>query len=186
MTIRTFFSVDIKDKNIIKQLTQTQNEFQDVKAKINFVPPENFHYTLKFLGDIEETIIEQLQDASEAIKFKPFTVNMHGVNCIPSKSYIRVIYVGASSGETELQEIATQLESISKTFGFKPAKRPFKAHLTLCRVKNVYNKKQLVDRIEQLSDTSYGEIEIDAFQLKQSVLKPTGAEYSTLFEVTAQ
>lgn len=183
MVIRAFFAVELEQKEIVNQIVQIQRELALPETSIKFVAPENLHLTMKFLGDISETIIPELQKAAEKISFKRFDLNISGMGCLPSYSYINAIYVGITKGFEELQALAQKIDTLSGKFNFKKEERPFKAHLTIGRLKKTGNKGLLVEKIKTLEKRNFGTTKVDKFVLKKSELTSTEPIYTTLFEV---
>ena len=186
MTIRTFFAVDLVAKSIINKITEIQKGLDVPNSRIVFVAPENLHYTMKFLGDIEEAVVPELQKAAEKITFEPFTLELKGMGCLPSFSYINALYVGATKGTEELRIIANELDHMCTKFNVKKEKRSFTAHLTIGRVKRIQDKNLLVTKIRRYAEELFGEITVNAVQFKKSVRTPQGPIYTKLFEITAQ
>jgi 2'-5' RNA ligase len=183
MSIRSFFAVDIKEKSIVDQIKQIQNELALPNTRINFVTPENLHLTLKFLGNIDENILTDLEKEAKKISFSNFDIEFIGMGCLPSFSYINAIYIGISKGFEQLASIAKQLNSLSNQFNFKKETRPYRAHLTIGRLKRVGDKNQLIEKIKSYKEHNFGNVSINEFILKKSELKPDGPVYNTIFQV---
>jgi len=186
MSIRAFFAIDLEDKNLIQAVRSIQKELTIPETTIKFVTPENLHLTLKFLGNIKEDLVAKLQQAAEAITFEPFTLEFKGVGCLPSLSYINAIYIAITTGFEPLAALAAQIETMCSRFQLKKENRPFKAHLTIGRLKRTTNKALLVSKIQALNDQAVGALTIEHFTLKKSVLTPQGPVYSTLFQRAAE
>ncbi|NHJ40655.1 MAG: RNA 2',3'-cyclic phosphodiesterase [Asgard group archaeon] len=183
MVVRAFFAVDIAEKSIIEQIKKIQKELTLPNTKINFVTPENLHLTMKFLGNIDENIIPDLEEVTKKISFKNFEIELNGMGCLPSYSYINAIYMGVTKGFDHLEFISKELNGLSDRFNFKKETRPFTAHLTIGRLKKVGNKEQLVNIIKNYEKQKFGTVSINNFNLKKSELTPKGPVYTTLFEV---
>jgi len=186
MTIRSFFAVDVKAKPIIDKITEVQRAITVPNSRIAFVAPENLHLTMKFLGDIEEAIVPELQKATEKIIFEPFTLKFKGMGCLPNFSYINAIYVGVIQGTEELAKIAQELDQLSVKFNIKKEKRSFTAHLTIGRVKKIQDKNLLVSKIQGFAEEAFGEMTVNAVRLKKSVRTPQGPIYTKLFDIPAK
>ncbi|MCK5185181.1 MAG: RNA 2',3'-cyclic phosphodiesterase [Candidatus Heimdallarchaeota archaeon] len=183
MQVRAFFAVDLKDKDIEKKITDIQSALTLPDTRIAFVVPENLHFTMKFLGDLEENIIPEIQTAAEKIKFNSFELDLNGLGCLPNFSYINAIYVGVTKGFTELSAVASKIEELSGQFNFRKEKRPFRAHLTIGRVKRIRDKNPLINKLKENEKTEFGKIIVNSFKLKKSVRTPQGPIYTDLFEV---
>lgn len=183
MVIRTFFAIDLEEKELINKIEIIQSQFNFPDARIVFVAPENLHFTLKFLGDIEEGIVPELEKAAQNISFSDFELELSGIGCLPNYSYINALYIGVTKGLENLASIAKELESLSNKFNFKKEIRPFRAHLTIGRVKRIRDKNPLISKIKENEETYFGKINISSFKLKKSDLTPQGPLYTNLFEV---
>ena len=182
MSVRAFFAIDLESKHIINKVVQIQKLLDLPNLKINFVNPENLHFTLKFLGNIDQTIVKDLEKELDTISFNKFNVTLQGMGCLPSMSYINAIYIDTIEGTNELKELAKQIESLGVKFNFKKEKRPFKSHLTIGRVKKIGNKEELVSKITKNEKELFGNFTVNSFKLKKSELTPTGPIYTTLIE----
>ena len=106
--MRSFLCVEIKEPEIITKILQFQEELKSVKAKIKFVEAENLHFTLKFLGNIEPTLVEEIYSEMKKIPFSPFEIHLKTVGAFPA-SRPRVIWAGITEGKSELSSIITFL-----------------------------------------------------------------------------
>lgn len=151
---------------------------------MKLVDPEQVHITMKFLGDVSEKSIPDIEDALSGIKGEPFTATVHGVGAFPKPSYARVIYIGADPEEV-FDRLHVQVDSVLKPLGFGREKRAFTPHATLARVKRISKEERmrLGDTIKRLSDIEVGTMNVDMIKLKKSTLTPRGAIYETLKEV---
>jgi 2'-5' RNA ligase len=186
MSVRAFFAVDIDEKQITKKLMEIQENLEVKKAKINFVMPQNFHFTLEFLGDIEEDLIPKLKQAAEEIEFEPFELEIEGLGALPNFNYIRVIYADVTTGMTKLSLLAEKIKKLCVQFNLRRDKRDFTAHLTIGRVKWINKREELVVKIREYMNEYFGKMTVNAFKLKKSVRTPEGPIYSDLFTVKAK
>jgi len=87
---RGFISVDI---GVFPQLLEFEKEIKETDANVKLVEPENVHITLKFLGDTNETQIDDIdrimKDAVREIK--PFNIQLEGAGVFPNRNYIIVL-----------------------------------------------------------------------------------------------
>ncbi len=183
MQIRAFFAVELEDEELKKKILAIQSQLDFPDTRIAFVTPENLHFTMKFLGDIDEQIIPELQAAAEKITFNSFELKMTGLGCLPNFSYINAIYIGVTEGFPELSAVANKIEALSGKFNFKKENRPFRAHLTIGRVKRIRDKNLLINKLKENEKTEFGKIIVKSFKLKKSVRTPQGPIYTDLFEV---
>jgi len=181
--MRSFIAVDI-DNNLKKNIIDIQNALSTSYIKIKFVEPENLHFTLKFLGDMEESMIDNiyriLQKNLE--RYKPFEINLKGLGAFPSFSYIRVLWIGIEDENNFLVNIIKELNRDLRKFGFKEEKEVI-PHLTIGRVKFVRDKEKISQILKELQNIKIGKMIVDKILIKKSVLTPKGPIYSDLKEV---
>lgn len=169
--MRLFIAIDfneLKDYfvNLQKQLPKN--------ARLSLV--KSFHLTLKFLGDVQPNISEDVIKILKTIKFESFSVHLDSVGIFPSENYIRVVWVGLNP-EDKVLELQQKIDDSLKNF-FKKEKG-FQPHITLARVKYPEDKKSFVDQVKKIKVESK-KIEIKDFRLVKSTLTPKGPIYEDL------
>jgi 2'-5' RNA ligase len=147
-----------------------KNEFVDA----NFTEKENIHLTLKFIGEINNDDVKLVSEKLKTIKFGKIRFEL-GDAGVFSEQNIRIIWLSLKGHS--LMEIQKRIDDALKD-KYKSEFR-FMAHITLARVKNVRNKKGLLDYLEKIKIPKISG-EITEFQLKESILTPQGPEYTTL------
>jgi 2'-5' RNA ligase len=88
-----------------------------------------------------------------------------------------VVWVGIDRGADTLQALALRLDDALSPLGFVRETRPFRAHLTIGRVKSPRGIAK-VTKLLAASPAEFGETRITSVELQQSRLQRTGAEYS--------
>lgn len=100
------------------------------------VAPENWHLTLRFLGDTDAATGRRLVEALQANAFgPPFVVEFGGLGAFPRALRAQTLWLGVQSGVPELRALAAAVERAVTAAGFAPDDRPFAAHLTLSRLR---------------------------------------------------
>ena len=99
------------------------------------VPPGNWHFTLRFLGNTNAQQRDALTSALRKTRLgPPFSICFSGLGAFPRPKRARIIWLGVDEGAKELALLAETVESAVRRAGFPPEERPFKAHLTISRV----------------------------------------------------
>ncbi len=99
------------------------------------VPPQNWHFTLRFLGDTEPARRDQLAVILRRARLgRSFSIRFDGLGAFPRAKRARIIWLGVTDGARELASLAEAVESAVRGSDFLAEKRPFKSHLTLSRV----------------------------------------------------
>ena len=181
LKFRAFISADIEpNESLVTILRELANSRADLKT----VKPGLLHITLKFLGDTDEALIEQISSciADSAKGVQPFDIRLTGMGAFPSLSNIRVVWVGMEDG-AKLGEMAKRLDASLATLGFERDKKGFVPHLTLARARSARNIVNIQEILRQNAVTDFGRYRIDKILLKKSVLSPQGPTYSTVREL---
>jgi 2'-5' RNA ligase len=185
-TIRAFIAIPLPD-SLMRQLTNLQRRLgeQVPHRSVRWVRPEGIHLTLKFLGDIPTDKLPGIKQALAAVarNAPASTFTVGEIGCFPNTLRPRVVWVGVQEPAGRLAVLQDAIEEVMVPFGYKPEGRGFKPHLTLGRV----GRKARRDDVAQVGEVVAGaevgqlaEVDADRFELIRSVLKPSGAEYTTL------
>jgi 2'-5' RNA ligase len=177
--IRTFIAVRIP-ADVRRRLAEVEAELKASGADVKWVPEENFHVTLKFLGYMEPDRLDVVKKAVEsAIEgIGAFGVTLSGVGAFPKPSRPSVVWVGIGAGANELKALAEKAESALERAGFAREERPFSPHITIGRVKTPGSLDRLRDAIEGLREEYVGAFEVESVAVMKSDLRPTGPIYT--------
>jgi len=179
--MRTFVAIEISTEEILNKIHAFQ---EDVKINAKPIRVDQIHFTLKFLGEIDEAKCEDVKKVLNEIEFSQFEISLKGVGGFPNLKNPRVIWVGIEKGgEEKLIALASEVEMKLTALGFEKDKK-FKPHLTIFRV-----KKRIGDISSIMKDfetVNFGTEVVSKIKLKKSVLSPKGPEYSDLLEVNAR
>lgn len=176
-TIRAFIAIHLP-ADVQAYLGEISHSFsKELPAgAVRWVAPDRMHLTLRFLGETREDRLPAIGDALAEItaKHRPLTLHLDKLGCFPNSSRPRVIWVSLSGDADALQAIKTEIDAMLEPFGWQPEDRPFRAHLTLGRVKDEYKQIRLpwghgVNNLPVMVSTIY---------IVQSRLLPDGPVYT--------
>ncbi len=175
--IRAFVAVRVPG-NIADDLENFLAELRPL-APIRWVRREQFHITLKFLGELEHSVIEQVMNALESVKyFEPFSIELDHIGAFPNLNSPRVLWLGGMKGSVELGKLARMVDDVlSDEAGLERDSKKFRAHMTLARLKDAYLPEELVRKLGEVPRVSF---ECGELVLMRSVLTPKGPVYSQL------
>ncbi|MCS7064675.1 MAG: RNA 2',3'-cyclic phosphodiesterase [Fimbriimonadales bacterium] len=188
--MRLFIAILIPS-DLMQQLgrLQAQLKAQLSDPALRWVAPENFHFTLLFLGEQPEERLPAIEEAmrTAAQQVQPFEVTIEGLGVFPNRQRPSVLWVGANAGVEPMGRVATTLERLL----LGRADKPFHAHVTLARIKMTKQKAlpatPLPDRLqkamEQLQPATVGQFTATHLSLMQSELHPSGSRYTELRKV---
>lgn len=99
------------------------------------VPPDNWHFTLRFLGKTSAADRDSLtSNIGRSHLGHSFSVRFGSLGAFPRPGRARIIWIGVSEGSADLVSLAGKIERAARQAGFPPESRPFQPHLTLSRV----------------------------------------------------
>jgi len=182
--IRAFIGVQIAPE-VRARISAAITQLTPAISGIRWVREENFHFTLKFLGLIEEPQIEPISNAfAQAIlPFRRFTINAKGLGVFPDSKKARVLWVGLEGND--LTALAKSVESVLEPFGFPRENRIFRPHLTVGRWRHPMGSQQeLGSKLKRWKNFEFGAFAVHQVVLFQSVLKSDAAVYRPLKTVS--
>jgi len=157
---------------------------------VRWVPMENMHLTIKFLGDVAPSNVDILSQMlrAEADLFHSFELSLSGLGSFPNLKRPRVIYIGIQA-PAALETIQRGIEATSRRLGYSSEERGFSPHLTIGRVKQnaTATEQQTIRRaLEETKIGALGTARVDSVHLYKSDLKPTGSVYTRLYSAPLQ
>ncbi len=94
-------------------------------------PAESFHITLRFMGEIAETLADDLDaEAGRHRLRKPFDLRLLGVGGFADGPAMRTVWAGVEESAS-LRRLAARCESAARRAGLKAERRRFRPHVTL-------------------------------------------------------
>ena len=97
-----------------------------------WIDPENYHVTLRFIGDIDHTSANEIASLLLRINRKPFEVKVQGLQSFGGKKPRAI--VAAVEPSRPLIELQAELERLMQRLGLHPEGRKFVPHVTLARL----------------------------------------------------
>ncbi len=179
-TRRTFIAVKVPPKKeLTDMLLYLQDELKD--EKIRWINPDNLHITLRFLGDTDELIIDQVsKDLKKAVTgSREFNLVLQGAGVFRSISYPRVLWFGLQDTDPLIslkKKIDEKLSFVDNDQQYKS----FTPHLTIGRMKRIIDRKKLSILISELSNKFITQIEVKEFIYYESILRSDGAVYKPI------
>jgi RNA 2',3'-cyclic 3'-phosphodiesterase len=149
------------------------------ERRVRWVKGDNMHLTLRFLGDTDKAQLPSLQAGLERIASQTpaFALALDSAGCFPNARRPRVIWVGLADPDDRLVNLQRQVERLACACGWAPEKRAFKPHLTLGRVR----EDAPPPAAEWMAAPPVMTVPVTQLQLIESLLKPTGAEYTVRY-----
>ena len=150
---------------------------------LTLTDPEQAHVTLKFLGEVDASRIDELTDAIdravEAADVSPFEAEVGGYGVFPSLEYISVVWTGVRSGSEELARLHEAIERETTALGFDPEDHSFTPHATLARMRDARSKDGVGALVES-ENPDVGTLRVERVELTESTLTDEGPVYSAV------
>jgi 2'-5' RNA ligase len=176
-TLRAFIAIDLPPdvKAALDRVAATLGG-RVPRGAVRWVRPEQMHLTLRFLGDTPSDRLPGLTAALDTLAagHAPFTLRLTGVGCFPNARRPRVVWVGLGREEQRLLALVAGLEAALRPLGWPPEDKPFRAHLTLGRVKD----ERAAQGVDWATDVPPLDVPVAAVHLIESQLRPDGPVYT--------
>ena len=197
--IRAFLAVELSQElrtdlaTLQQELTRSIELEMKRDRRMSWVWPASLHLTLKFLGDMDEQVIDPLRVALELAIGSQIAVNvpLERLGAFPRPHSPRVLWVGPSENWEEgaeakrLVEIHGAIEQACEGLGFRREAKSFSAHLTLARIKVGERHMGIALAKSGVLDCplSLRSLAVELVVLMKSELRPTGSVYTKLWAV---
>ena len=153
---------------------------------IRWVPEENLHLTVWFLGEVSDQRATAVLDVLRApLEVPAFTLHAAGLGAFPPSGSPRVFWMGVPRGQAELSLLHDEVGARLSPWGFAAEGRSYSAHFTLARVKEPLQSAARAAIRQLLRDThaDAASCRIDALTVFRSRTLPTGSVYESLQRV---
>jgi RNA 2',3'-cyclic 3'-phosphodiesterase len=176
---RIFIAIDISDEARAAVADYIDRFIIDFpRVKIAWERPEKLHFTIRFLGDIDEIKLANVGGMVETVanQFTLFSVRIVETGVFPHYKNPKVLWLGPKQGSEEMMKINAEIEYQLEHGGFTPEKRRFHPHLTIARIKDQEKSRTLVrvHRQRQFEPIVFNAAGIMVYESK---LQRTGSEY---------
>jgi len=176
--MRIFISLR-PDEATCQQLVEHQSGIDQAR----WIPPEQFHVTLRFIGGMGPDRVQELAAVLSDIQVAPFNVSVRHVGTFPhvsSRQPLNVLWAGLAPSD-ELEHLAWTIEDHVQMIGLRPTDRVFHGHITLARLRDT-DRDQVRAWLDEHDDLSLPPFRAVSFELVNSRLSEEGAEYEVLQE----
>ena len=187
--MRCFAAILLGDE-VRDTLGEELERLRPLSRAVAWVPTENLHLTLHFLG---EQSAERAADARSALAeaaaaSEPFQLTLHGFGAFPGLERARILWTGVSDGALDARALQARIEDALEVRGFAREARAWHPHVTLGRVFDERRWRRDAGRdlqpvIAGIASRSFGTFPVGSVALMQSQLGRAGARYRPIAEV---
>jgi RNA 2',3'-cyclic 3'-phosphodiesterase len=185
---RLFIAIAIPDP-IKQQIKVTQDQLHQCfnRDPVRWTKPDQFHLTLRFLGDVEAGSVEPLVHSLRTVcqSIHSLELRAHGVGFFPNARAPRVIWVGVQNSAERLVLLQQAVQQATLAFTREKPEERFSGHITLGRIKNPGREEAvlLASAAQRFSTTLFGEWTALEIHLMRSQLSSQGTEHAVLAAV---
>ena len=151
-----------------------------------WIEADNYHVTLRFIGEAPEDRAEDLDSALGAVRAAPFALSLAGVGHFGALRKARSVWAGVEAGVEAgaatgdpLARLRAGVESAAVRAGFPAEGRKFRPHVTLARIRGETGH-HLANFLSEHGDFRAPPFAVRDFVLYESRLTRHGAMYSAL------
>jgi len=183
--IRAFIALPIPEA-VKDEIERVQVELRRVLPEklVRWTKREQFHLTLKFLGDVEACRVKELTEAlREACSgFPALKLRAERVDCFPQPRFPRVAWVWVHDETEQLCVLQRIIESAVGSFTAQKADKKFTGHVTIARISGVKRPQieALASLVHALTERQFGEWTANEVRFIRSELFQSGAVHSVL------
>lgn len=172
--MRVFIAALIPEE-IKREIKNYVDEIMPKWQGVKWEKREKFHITLKFLGEVGESRIAEIEDVTkERIEtYSPFDLEISRFGGFPNLKKPRVLFIGTSQNES-FMKLQEEIEENLARLGFEPEERRFIPHITIGRIKG---RADLRGSLPTPEKTPFSVSEI---AIMKSELTPKGSIYTPL------
>ena len=152
---------------------------KDEPLNAKWTPPEQYHLTLRFLGNAEQETADLLAESLGTLKAEPFEISGEGLDVFPSLRRPRVLVLHITPPR-ELLTLQKAVDHIATEIGFEPDPKPFTPHVTLARLKDDARPSHVRSYLEEHNSFRLELFPAGRFHLYRSDTLPEGAQHTIL------
>jgi 2'-5' RNA ligase len=179
--VRTFIAVETTGE-VRRRAGELVERLRAAAGDVRWVAAENLHWTMQFLGDVDELDIPEVCQAvaTAAAECESFELAAWGAGAFPSADRPRTLWIGAGEGAREMTVLHAAIERRLRKRGYRSENRRFVPHITLGRAGGKGRPQSRAAELAALADFDAGRMTVDEVVVFASELRPGGSVYTPL------
>lgn len=182
--MRTFIAIPVPDE--VKQYANNvKKELSSVVTDVKWVELANYHLTLKFLGDINQNMLEDIKQKLVMVgeSCTAFELSINELGYFPSHKRPRVIWLGVEGEMEKAEFLGERVDAYLSQLDFEPEKRR-NYHLTLGRIRSEQPSAKLMQRTGDINNNRKKiSFRVEEFYFMESQLSSSGPRYLPLAKI---
>ncbi len=180
--MRAFLALEVPEESVIRNLMNAQEQLRETRADLAIVESQNLHFTVKFLGEISESQVPEIDARLSKLALRSADVNIRGVGAFPDPGRPRVIWAGIPQEQYRtVNPLAEAVIHSLRGIG-EEDDRDYHPHITLARVRSGSNREALASFLLANATREFGTTHLGSLKLKSSTLTPRGPIYNDVRE----
>ncbi len=180
--MRAFLALEVPEESVIRNLVKAQEELRETRADLAIVESQNLHFTVKFLGEIPESRLPEIDARLSKLALRSARVSIRGVGAFPDPRRPRVIWAGIPPEQFgSVTPLAEAVIDSLKGIG-EEDDRDYHPHITLARVRSSSSREALASFLDTNAMREFGTTHLGSLKLKSSTLTPRGPIYNDVRE----
>ena len=182
--MRLFVGIKLPKKERTR-IHRAARALRDENLPVRWVDPDNFHVTLKFLGEVRKEHMQAIEDAMTkvAAATKSFATDLSGFGAFPTIRRPGLIWLGVGAN-AELRCLKQDLEWALGDVGFEAETRAFHPHVTLGRADVAGGAGAFRGLDTLMANIDFvGDVKVRSIDLMRSQISKEGPRYSVVSSV---
>lgn len=178
--LRVFIAIEIENQEVLRGLIRIRDLIASSGADVKPVEDENIHLTLRFIGEVPGSVVEEVCNILASLKHSRFDMHVKGIGVFPTIHRPRVVWAGVAEGSSEVAMLHDMVEKELRRLRIPADREEFTPHITLLRVKSGRGVDKLVKLVDEFKDADFGVTPVERIVLKKSTLTPRGPIYTDI------
>lgn len=162
-TIRVFAALSLSD-DLMAFLKQRSVALQDQFSALNirWVPYENYHITLNFIGNVPITVLDRLETLIRevVVDLKGFEVSLGDATLFPPENEKKGVLISAVENSNPLKTLQKKLDQKFREAGYEFVDRPYRPHVTLARLRRAKVLEDDLVKTGEISKTAISHVHL--------------------------
>lgn len=168
----------------MEALVSLVGELRSSGADLKLAREDQFHLTLKFLGDVPDAEVPRYCDELKRLALPAsFALLLQDVGAFPDWKKLNVLWVGVQDPTGAFGRAFVQVEGAFTRLGFDSEGRAFRPHLTIARKRTDRGRERAQQVLERWRGRRFGEATVRQIRFYKSTLTPNGPVYEAIEEV---
>ncbi len=182
--MRIFIGIEFGEE-LKTRIADLQSDFRKFSIKGKWKYIDNFHLTLKFLGEVEKSKITDITDRLVEVcaNKTQFDLNLKEVGYFSGNDSLRVLWLGLGGDIDKLKYLQKEVDNSLNILGFVKEKRTYKPHITIGQDIILNEKYSFNSLKETFDENAFPKIRVEKISIIKSEQMGSKRIYSSLRDI---